>query len=114
MKNEIIGQAIVSEQRRDDRIATDGMLDERWEVQLSQKQPRYAELVQSNERVRNDKIKNEIVVQAIVGMHANNFNNNNKIEIELFQLFSGKYTRNDDDRFRVGSATKPVYEENQN
>ena len=59
-------------------------------------------------------MKNEIVVQAIVGMHANNFNNNNKIELELFQLFSGKYTRNDDDRFRVCSATKLVYEENQN
>ena len=58
-------------------------------------------------------MKNEIVVQAIVGMHANNFNNN-KIEIELFHLFSSKYTRNGDDRFRVCSATKPVYEETQN
>jgi len=32
MKNEIVAQAIVSEQRRDDRIATDGRLDERWEL----------------------------------------------------------------------------------
>jgi hypothetical protein len=32
MKNEIVAQAIVGEQRRDDRIATDGMLDERREV----------------------------------------------------------------------------------
>ncbi len=67
------------------------------------------------ERMREErqKMKNEIVVQAIVGMHANNFNNN-KIKLELFHLFSSKYTRNDDDRFRVCSATKPVYEENQN
>ena len=56
-------------------------------------------------------MKNEIVVQAIVGMHTNNSNDN---IIELFHLFSSKYTRKDDNRFRVCSATKLVNEETQN
>ena len=56
-------------------------------------------------------MKNEIVVQAIVNMHTNDSNDN---KMELFHLFSSKYTRNGDNRFRVCSATKLVNEETQN